>query len=73
MTAPAVSKPDPKLLYVCIEGHSGPTGAYREGDRQRGENPDVKRVPVFWVPDGTPTDEIFEARQARFYARLGAE
>jgi hypothetical protein len=61
-------------LVVCFEGFgsSDPDmpGCAR-GARLRGDNPIVKRWPHFFLPDGTPDDEIFRAR-AKLYADAGA-
>jgi hypothetical protein len=67
MPSPTIPKPDASKLYTCLMSHTSElTGTFREGDRLRGDHPDVKRVPQLWIVDGTPTDEIHEARQARF-------
>ena len=63
---PVVKKPDPQAIYTCIENHASDSGVYRVGDRLRGSHEDVRAVPVFWIEDGATTDEMHEARQARF-------
>jgi hypothetical protein len=68
MTAPAIAKPDPKLWYRCLENHVSDRGIYREGDRLKGDHPDVKAVTLFWVSEDLDADQIAEARQARLYA-----
>ncbi len=62
-----MSKPDPDKLYVVIMGHSNANGTFREGERLRGDHPDVRQhLDTFFVPDGLPVDEVNAIFQARF-------
>lgn len=61
--------------YVCWQSGSaevdGQTFTFVRGQRLRGDDPGVRAVPQFFVPDGTPTDrmphpwdEVVERNQA---------
>jgi hypothetical protein len=60
-----IPKPDAKAYYVCVENHISERGVYREGDRLRGDHPDVVASTIWWVPDTLDTEERHAARQAR--------
>jgi len=61
------TKPDPAAMYVVIEPHTGPLGGFREGDRVRGDHPDViAYLDLFYAADGLATDELHAIRMARF-------
>jgi hypothetical protein len=60
-----IPKPDPKAFYVCVENHVSERGIYKEGDRLRGDHPDVKASTIWWVEETLDTEQRHAARQAR--------
>lgn len=53
-------------IAVCVMGHSGPAGTFREGARLRGDHPAVAASPQFFMSDGFSDDEKHAELQRRF-------
>jgi hypothetical protein len=58
-------KPDKQAYYVCIENHTSDRGTVREGDRLRGDHPDVQTDVLWWVPENLDTEQRYAERMRR--------
>ena len=63
-----IPKPRPGDWYVCIENHTSDLGVFREGDRLRGDHPDVQQSPIWWAPADLDSEQRHALRQARLAA-----
>jgi hypothetical protein len=70
-----MAKPKADTLYQCIESFVAAgepdTPSYARGIRLQGSHPAVKRYGMYFVPDGTPSDEIHR-RRTRLWVEAGA-
>jgi hypothetical protein len=66
-------KPKADTLYVCFESFASDSrdGNCARGTRLRGDHPIVRNYPQFFVPDGTPDDELERIRRD-FYEASGS-
>jgi hypothetical protein len=57
------TKPDPKALFIAVMSFQHEPFEIKEGDRVRGDHPEVQRVPHLFLADGATTEELAKARQ----------